>query len=65
MRSCGPWRGPRLFDAGVRRAYVVTSKEQFGVTRLYQAIIGADARIYRIFENWDEALAWLAADAGV
>jgi len=50
------------FDSGVRRAYVVTSKEQFGVTRLYQAIIDADARIYRIFENYDEAVAWLDAD---
>jgi len=51
------------FDPGVRRAYVVTSRAQFGVTRLYQAIINADASIYRIFENWDEAVTWLEADA--
>ena len=51
------------FDPGVRRGYVVTSRAQFGVTRLYQAIIDADVHIYRIFENWDEAVAWLEADA--
>jgi len=49
------------FHPGVLRAYVVTSREQFGLTRLYQAIIDADVSTYRIFESYDEAVAWLEA----
>ena len=63
VRNCARSPQSSPFDPGVRRAYVVTSRAQFGVTRLYQAIINADASIYRIFENWDEAVTWLEADA--
>jgi len=47
------------FNARVRRAYVVNSPEQSVATRLYQAIIDAGADTFRIFANWDEAVAWL------
>ena len=50
------------FDPGVRRAYVVSSRTQFGKTRLYQAIIGARSHKYGIFETWDEAVAWIESD---
>ena len=53
------------FNPDARRAYVVTSRAHFGVTRLYQAIINADPTNFRIFENWDDAVAWLdEAEAG-
>ena len=50
------------FDPGIRRAYVVSSRAQIGTTRLYQAILNADRTTYQIFEDYDEAVAWL--DAG-
>ena len=50
------------FNAGIRRAYVVTSREQLGATRLYQAILNADRSTYKIFETYDEAIAWLDSE---
>ena len=47
------------FDPEARRAYIVTSRSQFGLTRLYQAIINADPTNFRIFESWEDAVAWL------
>lgn len=47
------------FDPGIRRAYVVTSRAQLGATRLYQAILNADRTTYKIFESYDEAIAWI------
>jgi hypothetical protein len=47
------------FNPGIQRAYVVTSRAQLGATRLYQAILNADRSTYRIFESYDEAVAWL------
>ena len=52
------------FNAGIRRAYVVTSRAQLGATRLYQAILNADRSTYKIFESYDEAVAWLDSEEG-
>ena len=52
------------FNPGIRRAYVVTSSAQLGATRLYQAILNADRSPYRIFESYDEAVAWLHSEDG-
>ena len=52
------------FNPGIRRAYVVTSSAQLGATRLYQAILNADRSTYRIFESYDEAVAWLESEEG-
>ena len=50
------------FNPEARRAYIVTSRSQCGVTRLYQAIINADPTNFRIFESWEEAVARLEGD---
>ena len=44
---------------GSRRAFVVSSVEQAGLARMFQAYIRADAKTFRIFESPDEALRWL------
>lgn len=51
-----------IIEKGVRRALVASSSTQFGMVRIYQALCEQQGHIFNIFDNYDEAHAWITGD---
>ena len=47
------------FASEARRAFVVSSEVAFGLGRMFELSLGAEAETVRLFEDIDEARAWL------